>query len=524
MNDGRIAFDALLARYRAGQLSRRRLFQRAAALGMGAAALSAVTRPGGVGAQPSGELTLVLPRSLVALDPHGAQSVEEATAVVSNHILGTLTARDPVTGELLPRLAVSWEPTDETTWTFTLREGVKFHDGTDVTSADVKASLERVIALEGPLAPLWAPVTSVEAPDPLTVQIKTSQPLGTVPISSSLLYVAPAAHLEDEAFFTAPFGMGAFKFVDWTPDSQLTMEANPDFWDGAPGLERLVIRDIPETAARVTAIETGEVDFTYALPADQLPALQENEELQIDSVSSYAYYFVWFNNSREPFTNPQVRRAMIHALDIDTMVNDLLQGVAVRAQAPIPSTVFGFAPQTPYAYDPELARSLLAEAGFPDGFQTSIIWNPGSGPQDRELMLTMISYWAEIGVQVENLEQERALWLENLLALEWDMDFQTNTVRSGDADFTLRRLYVSSANRLGYANPDLDVILNDAAAASDQAQRAELYAEACRIIWEDAAGIFPFELVENYVYRDRVQGFVAPPSAIPIFEKVTVSE
>ena len=519
--------DALLRRYQTGAISRRQLLQAAAALGAGASAFSAVPRPRGAAAQsttPSGDLTIVLPRSLVALDPHGPQSVEEATAVVSNHILGTLVRRDPATGELQPSLATSWEPTDETTWTFTLREGVTFHDGSDFTSADVKASLERVIALEGPLAPLWAPVTSVEAPDPLTVLIKTDQPLGTVPVSASLLFIAPAALMTDEAFFNSPVGTGPFTFVSWQPDAELQMTANAEHWGGAPGIENLIVRDIPETSARVTALETGEIDFTYALPADQLPALQENPDLTIDSVSSYAYYFIWFNNSREPFTDPRVRRAMAHALDVDTMVETLLPGVAVRAQAPIPSTVFGYAPQEPYAYDPELAKSLLTEAGFPDGFETSMIWNPGSGPQDRELALALISYWDAIGVRVENLEQERAQWLENLLALNWDIDFQTNTVRTGDADFTLRRLYTSTANRMGYANADLDKILLDAAAASDPAQREALYAQACQIIWSDAVGIFPFELLENYIHSNTLQGFVPVPSAVPTFTSVTLSE
>jgi peptide/nickel transport system substrate-binding protein len=215
---------------------------------------------------------------------------------------------------------------------------------------------------------------------------------------------------------------------------------------------------------------------------------------------------------------------MAYALDVDTMVNDLLQGVGTRAQAPIPSTVFGFAPQTPYDYDPERAQSLLVEAGLDGGFETHVIWVPGSGPQDRELLLTMISNWAAIGVTVESREMERAAWLDALLALDWDMDFQTNTVRTGDADFTLRRLYTSSANRLGYANPDLDQILVDAAAATDQAQRQELYAQACQIIWDEAAGIFPVDLIENYIHSTSVQGFVPTPSVVPTFESVTVEE
>lgn len=522
----------LVNAHRSGSLSRRSLLGYLAALGVTAPLAGLIAaRPEIVSAQstpstgsPSGELIVVLPRSLVALDPHGAQSVEEATAVVSSHVLDTLVGRDPATGELLPRLAISWEATDETTWTFTLREGVTFHDGSDFTSADVKASLERVLALEGPLAPLWDSVTSVETPDPLTVQIKTSEPVGTVPVSATLLFIGPAAAMDNEGFFNQPYGLGPFKFVSWTPDAELVMEANEEYWGGSPRLQRIVIRDIPETAARVTALETGEIQFTYGLAADQLPALQANEELTIDATPSYVYYFNWFNCQREPFTDPRVRQAMAHALDVDAMVSGLLLGVGQRARAPIPSTVFGFAPQTPYAYDTEKATALLAEAGFPDGFETTLQWNPGSGPQDRELVLTMISYWDAIGVRVENLEKERAVWLEDLLALNWDMNFQTNTVRTGDADFTLRRLYLSSANRNGYANEELDRILIDAAAASDQAERERLYAEACKIIWGEAVGIFPFELIENYIYRTGIEGFVPAPNAVPRFDTVSVAQ
>jgi peptide/nickel transport system substrate-binding protein len=286
----------------------------------------------------------------------------------------------------------------------------------------------------------------------------------------------------------------------------------------------VVIRDIPETAARVTALVTGEIDFTYGLAADQLPALEEDPNLIIDSTRSFVYYFNWFNSSREPFTDARVRQAMAYALDVDLMVTELMSGIGVRAQAPIPSTVFGYEAQTPYGYDPERAKSLLAEAGYPDGFDTSVIWNPGSGPQDREIILTMIAYWDAIGVRVENLEMERGVWLENLLDLNWDMDFQTNTVRTGDADFSLRRLYVSEANRMGYANEELDRILVDAASATDQEERERLYAEACQIIWDDAVGIFPFELVENYVYRSGIEGFVPAPNAVPEFHTVRVEE
>jgi peptide/nickel transport system substrate-binding protein len=515
--------SGLLGRLQEGRLGRRSFAGAAIAAGM-APVLATYLSHHPAAAQEAGTgLVVTLPRTIVALDPHGPQAVEETTAVVSSHIHDTLTARNPETGEVLPRLAESWTQVQPTVWEFTLRSGVTFHDGSPFTSEDVKASLERIIALEGPLAPLWAGVTAVEAPEPQIVRITTETQIGTIPVSATLLFVAPAAGLVNPDFFNQPYGLGAFRFVSWQPDNSLEMTANPDYYGGAPALTGITIREIPEQSARATAMETGEIDFTYGVSPDQLPALRENADLTIAPVSSYRYYFVWFNATREPFTNPVVRRALIHALDLDTIVADLLADVAVRAQAPIPTTCFGAIPQAPYAYDPELAQSMLAEAGFPDGFETTIQWNPGAAPQDREIMLTMLAYWEAIGVRVENLEKERAVWLEDLLALNWDMNFQDNTVRTGDADFTLRRLYTSTANRTGYANPELDQILADAAASADPAERETLYTEACRIIWEDAVGIFPFDLIENYIHNNRVQGFMPAPNAIPTFIDVSVT-
>ena len=215
------------------------------------------------------------------------------------------------------------------------------------------------------------------------------------------------------------------------------------------------------------------------------------------------------NGSREPFTDKRIRQAMFYALDIETMAKDLLRGRRRSARRPRSRRrSSGTPPQTPYKYDVAKAKQLLAEAGKPNGFETSFIWYSGAGPQDREIGQAMISYWAAIGVKVKSDEQERATWLDNLIKLNWDMDFQTNAVTTGDADFTLGRLYHSRANRNGYKNPDLDKLLDDAAAASDQNKRKDLYAQAQKIIWDDAVGIFPFDLLATFAYRKTVEGFV----------------
>jgi len=488
-----------------------------------APAAAPTTAPKPAARVPAGELKVALPAKMVALDPHGAQSVEEVLHTAIQHVMETLVKRDPATSNLVPGLATEWKNPDPTTWSFTLRSGVKYHDGSSLTSADVKAVLQRVIDQKGPVAPLFAQVDTINTPNESTVEIKTKVPVGTLLASMSLVPMAPAAKVNEQGFFNKPIGTGPFKVVSWSPDADLRLEANTEYWGGAPGLKNLTFRFYPEVAPMITALETGEIDFTWRFAPDQLPVLRGNSNIKIESVPGYTYYFVWLNSSREPFTDKRVRQAMAHALDVDKMLNDLLPGVAKRGTAPIASTVFGHAPQTPYTYDPAKAKQLLADAGLSDGLDAGVIWNPGSGPQDRELIQAMISYWNAIGVRVKSQEMERAVWIDNLVKLNWDLDFQTNSTTTGDGDFTLGRLYHSRANRNGYKNADLDKLLDDAVATVDQDKRKDLYAQANKIIWDDAAGIFPFELNNVYAFRTRVSGFMPSASPVLSFNSVTVS-
>lgn len=470
----------------------------------------------------AGELKVSLPSHIVGLDPLGSQAAEESVQTVAGHLFDTLVSRDPRTGQFQPGLATSWNAPDAQTWVFTLRPGVHFHDGSPLTARDVKASLERLVRLKGPLAPLWVDLDTVEAPDDQTVRLKTKVPLGTTLTNAVLLPVLPADKMDAEGFFSKPIGSGPFKLASYRPDSETVLEANEAYWGPPPGLKTLRFREIPEIAARVTALITGEIDLTWGLPPDQLTSLQDNADLQQASTPSYRYYFIWMNAKRPPLNDPRVRQAMAHALDIDSMLKALLPGLAERMQGPVPSTVFGFAPQPAYAYDPARAKQLLVDAGVPNGFSATMIWNPDSGPQDREIAQSLLSYWNAIGIHIQDGQVERAQWLDKLLKLDWDLDLQTNGVITGDADFVLRRLYTTKANRMGYSNPELDATLGQAAQTADQEQRKTLYAQAGKTLWDEAVGIYPFELVMTYVLRKAVHGFVPGPS-VPTFRGVTIA-
>lgn len=466
-------------------------------------------------------LTVGSPMSITSIDPHGPGSGDRPTITAAQHVFDTLVRREGA--EFVPHLATSWDNPDELTWRFELKPDVVFHDGTPVTAADVVASYERLVGLEGPLTAQWAAVESFEAEGDHAVVVTTTEPLGTMLSNLALLFVAPAAGMDEPDFFLDPVGSGPFVVEDYRVNDQLVLTANADYWGTVPEVDRLIIRDIPEVSTLVTAIETGEVDLTWGLPPDQVGSLLGNDAVTVESMPSFVYYMNWFNSAREPFTDERVRRAMWHAVDTEALVSDLFAGSAEVATAPIPSTVFGHAAQTPYEYDPEKAKQLLAEAGYPDGFATTLDVSNGGGPQIREIAQTLISDWQAIGVDVTLAEKERAVWLEDLIALEWDMNLLINSVLTGDADFTLGRLYPTAANRTGYGNPELDEVLSQARASLDQEERETLYAEANRIIWEDAVGVFPMELLATYAWRDNVSGFEPDPNETPLFTTVSVS-
>lgn len=477
----------------------------------------------GAASSGGGTISIGNPVTVVSLDPHGAQSGERSTLTIAQHFMDPLVERDG--DEFIPRLATEWDNPDDTTWVFQLREGVEYHDGTPFTADDVVASFDRLVEEDGPLAALWGTVESAEATGDLEVTFTTSEPLGTMLTNLTLLFVGPADRIGEDGFWSDPVGTGAFAIDDFVPDGHIHMEANEDYWDGRPNLDRLEFQEIPETSARLTALETGEIDFTWNIPPDQMSQVQDVPEITLEAIPSFTYYFIWFNNSREPFTDVRVRQAMWHAVDVEQIVEDLFEGLGSVANSPIPEPVFGSAGnQQQYEYDPERAQELLAEAGYEDGLSTSIQWNSECCPNVRALVQTMASYWQDIGVEVELLEKERAVWLDDLLALNWDMNIQDNTVLTGDADYTLGRLYMSQADRLGYANEEVDQLLSAARSALDQEERADLYAQASEILWEDAVGIFPIDLLNNFAWRDNVQGFEPTPNDMPRFHEVSLSE
>jgi peptide/nickel transport system substrate-binding protein len=477
---------------------------------------------GGIATAVEGELRVAYPQRVVNLDPHGSAAAERIVITLSRHLFDRLVEWDAAAGEFRPQLATGWESPDDTTWQFQLREGVRFHDGNELTSEDVAASLERVVDLAGPLSALWQLIEEVETPDPYTVIIRTSEPMGTLLSNLTMLAIAPAWALEADDFEERPVGSGPFRFEEWIRDERVVLVANEDYWrEGLPQVERLVWVDIPEVSARMTALTRGEIDLTVQIPPEQRPALEAQEDITVVDGPTFRSRFIWLNPEREPLDNRMVRQAIWHALDIDAMVETILEGVAARATAAVASTVFGYAEMPPYEYSPERALELLEEAGYPQGFDIELKWNPDD-VKEQEVAETVVAQLAAIGINVSSVQQPRAIWVEDLLALDWDMNLLGTGALTGDADYLLGRLYHSRAQRTGYESPELDGLLDAAATTLDPEERLEYYRQAQELLWEEAVTIFLFEAVETYAYRDNVEGFEVPQDQLPVLSEVSV--
>lgn len=484
-------------------------------------ALAACSNGGSGEAPPAAEQDLKVAVASLPINLDVLQNSAEGKIIgPMQHVLEPLVKR--AGDDFEPWLAESWENPDDLTWVFHIRPDVAFSDGTAFTAEDARASIQRLIDVESPLAPLLAAVETMEASDDATLTITTSAPLGTMLTTLSQILLGQSASIDDEAYWAKPVGTGPFVIEEFVADDHFSLTRNDDYWGPETTLTSITYLGMPEEAARISALSTGEVDLIDGVSPDSIPEVESLDSVTFDSVPSYGIQYIWFNNGREPFTDVRVRQALWHALDLEQIVSDLYGDQASVAQAPVPQPVFGAAALEPYAYDPELAKELLADAGYPNGFSTTMQFSSTTGTPP--FVQTVISYWAKIGVTVEPQPKEQAIWLADLLALNWDMNSQSPSVTSGDADYHLGRLYVCSANRLGYCNPDYDALVKAARETVDQAERIELYAEASQLLWDDAPAIWAADQTANVAYRDNVTNVTVDPGNRNDFSGVVIRE
>ena len=287
---------------------------------------------------------------VTSLDPH--QGKETPAVEVTDQIFDTLTVVDAATGELQPQIAESWDQNSDTSYTFHIRQGVKFHDGSEVKAEDVKFSLDRAIN-SAAVSYIVDFIDKVDVVDDYTVNVELKAPYAPALRNLSVPFAAivPKAVVEadEEAFKLHPIGTGPYKFVEWKQGDSVTLERFDDYYAGPAETQKLVMKVIPEASQRTIALETGEVDLAYDLLPNDLEKVRSNSDLQLFEAPSLTCYYISMNMNKAPYDDQKVRDAVNYAIDRQLIIDTIASGSGEPADAIIAAAVFGYF--SPGAYE-----------------------------------------------------------------------------------------------------------------------------------------------------------------------------
>ncbi|WP_338722724.1 ABC transporter substrate-binding protein [Devosia sp. XK-2] len=468
-----------------------------------------------------------------SLDPHVSTAANDFRIAVN--LYDGLVRNKSGTLEIEPALATDWTISDDgLEYTFNLREGVSFHDGTPFNAEAVKFNFDRMLDETHPFAdtgpfPLsffFSSVDKVEVIDDLTVKFTLSEPYA--PFMSNLasptgLIVSPAAVEQFGADYGRnPVGTGPFKFEEWQSNTSVVASRNQDYWGGAPALEAAIFRPITDANTRVAEMLSGGIDVLLETPPDNVAQFRDDANYQVVEAVGPHVWYVMLNAKEGPFADVRVRQAVNYAVNKESLVNDVLQGTAEVSAGPIPPA-FNWAYNEeidPYPYDPEMAKQLLAEAGAEGASLTFLVTEGGSGMLDPVPMGTAIQAdLAAVGLDVEIQTYEWNTFLSEVNpGLEGKADMAEMAWMTSDPD-TLPFLTLRTAawpeeggfNSSYYSNPEVDELLDAARVSTDQEERAALYKKVQEIAHEDAAWLFVANWKQNAVVTSAVENFELQP-------------
>jgi len=459
---------------------------------------------------------------IVNLDPHNFRHRD--TETVLRNIYDGLVTRGPDM-QPVPELAESITQIDDTTWEFKLRRGVKFHDGTEMTAHDVAFSINRYVregAMSGQTSPrkdLLGPVTHADPVDDYTVRVYLSQPWSVFLPYLVHHMVVPAS--VGDGLVEHPIGAGPFKFVEWVRGSHIVLERFDDYYGGAPDLgrsgpapaKRVIFRVIPENATRLAALMAGEIDIMAAVPVHAIPDIQRHPNLELRPVMGTRSYFTELNVRRPPFDDKRVRQAMNYAIDVNLVIDRLLDGLGQPLSTVLSPLSFGHNDDlVPYPYDPDKARQLLAEAGYPNGFtfELSVEDRRRDVAEAYAFMLSQIGVTARVRVWGDYNSMVDAMRRGELDAMMTDW---------GDSTMDPTGIFVPKlrtgdrGNYGGYSNPEVDRLIELAEITSDPRERATAYRAAQAIVYEDAPMIFEYITQELYAQNRALSGWDPIPDS-----------
>ncbi|WP_279041853.1 ABC transporter substrate-binding protein [Brevibacillus borstelensis] len=468
-------------------------------------------------AQPAGQngekvLTIASGSDIVTFDIHDHNNT--STEAVHVNMFDYLVRKD-AQQKVQPDLATEWETVNDTTWRFKLRQGVKFHNGDEFTAEDVKFTLERV-ATDNKLLEYgnYKQIKEVKVIDPHTVEIITHAPEPVLlnrlsRLGSGLL---PSKYIKEKGwdeFLKNPVGTGPYKLGKWVRDDRLTLVKNDEYFGEKPKWDKVVFRSIPEDATRVAELLTGGVDIAVNIPPSDLQRIKDNDGTDTKQGPTQRVMQLTLRLTPGTVTeNPKVREAIDLAIDKQAIVDNILAGGGVPTRTRVTPGNFGtnLDLYNKTLYDPEKAKQLLAEAGYPNGLELTLNATSGRYLKDKETAELIQAMLAEVGINAKLELLEWSKFNEKYKAKKFDEVFMIAYGNSMfDASLAFDRLTTErSKGESDYSNPELDKLLADAEKNMNMEEREKQYKQAQEIIAEERPHIYLYQMNANYGVSDRI--------------------
>ena len=466
------------------------------------------------------DLRVGLAASTTSMDPQFY--VVGPNSAMARNIFDGLINQDAAQ-RLVPALALSWKPLDDTTWLFTLRPGVTFHDGSDFTSADVVASIKRVALASANSPSSFMPyvqeIAEVVADGPLSVRIRTKGAAPLLPNNLSRIAILPeaVATMGTTALNAGQgvIGTGPYHFVSWSPDDNIVLARNTAYWGDAPDWDHVTFRIIRNPSARTAALLAGDIDVIEAVPTTDVKTIEANPALKLVSVASNRVMYLHMDQGRDtspfatgadgrnPLVKPEVRRAMSLAINRQALVDRVMDGQGAPAGQLVPDHYFGWSPTLkPDPYDPQRAKALLAQAGYPDGFTLTFHATNDRYPNDARLAQAIGQMLTRAGIKVAVETMPGSVYFARASKLEFSLIMGGAAVETGEAASVLGPLLATfspttgQGNRGRYSSAAFDAALNAAMATVDAPARDALLQKAMDI-GMGAVGVVPLFFLAN---------------------------
>ena len=474
-------------------------------------------------AKRSGEIAAGLSERMLTLDPANHYSI--STTSVLRHLFDPLV---DVTNDskFVPALAETWKPVNATTWRFTLRKGVTFHDGTPFNADSVVFTLKRVRDNTKLVKSfVYQDIADVEKDGDYGVVVTTKRPFGSLPSHLTMLgMLPPSAGKGEDAFFGKPIGTGPFRFLSWTHGDQIALAANPTYWKpGLPRVEKITFRFIPELSTRTAALRAGELHVIDRVTPDLVDTLKGTRGVKVLDVPAIEAQRWIFQLSKDPVKDQRLRQAISLAIDRNVIIKELLKGYGRPVDSPVPPGLIGHTTLPAKNYDPEKARQILKQAGM-SNVSVDIVLMKDFYPKQLEITQAVAAMLGDVGIKLNIKNLEIATAREQRTAGTYDLFFSGWAHMPHDPDWYFGQWFTKAGSEklTRYSNPKVEQLIAEGRVPDLKVRQAK-YEELERIVWDEDAELWLYYTVAIYGVSERLKNFEARRDYYVLLSDVSIA-